>query len=213
MPWRRHVDGTRTSRQFQRETWTILGKKKEKLNVQVCPPFLPPSSLCRASSDIISSSQIRSILFTLPLFLSLSISLSLFLSLLIHSKIFFTKFRRKNGYVVNAVLLAFSSYLCHRAYILPSNFHRLSDRAGKWRVRQLSASSLWSTRVTPNPVAENVNFSHQDPKCIPCRNIIFTARIRFQREIEITPRENSFSKLRYFKLQLFQRAYLQFGNV
>lgn len=77
MPWRRHVDGTRTSRQFQRETWTILGKKKEKLNVQVCPPFLPPSSLCRASSDIISSSQIRSILFTLPLSLSISLSLSL----------------------------------------------------------------------------------------------------------------------------------------
>lgn len=111
--------------------------------------------------------------------------------------------------VVNAVLLAFSSYLCHRAYILPSKFHRLSDRAGKWRVRQLSASSLWSTRVTPNPVAENVNFSHQDPKCIPRRNIIFTpVKIRFQHGRNRATRENSFSKLQYFDNSVHDYAYI-----
>lgn len=93
------------------------------------------------------------------------------------------------------VVRAFSSYLCHRAYILPSKFHRLSGRAGKWRVRQLSASSLWSTRVTPGPVAENVNFSHQDPSCVEYRRNIIS-----QREFEPPTRRNPATrnpKLRY----------------
>lgn len=50
----------------------MLGEKKEKLNRT--SKFFPPS-LCRASSDIIPSSQIRSILFTLPLSLPLFLSL------------------------------------------------------------------------------------------------------------------------------------------
>ena len=179
----------------------MLGEKKEKLNRT--SKFFPPS-LCRASSDIIPSSQIRSILFTLPLSLPLSRSTR---------KFFSRNFVEKMDTlaVVNAVLLAFSSYLCHRAYILPSKFHRLSDRAGKWRVRQLSASSLWSTRVTPNRVAENVNFSHQDPKCIPRRNIIFTpVKIRFQHGRNRATRENSFSKLQYFDNSVHDYAYMLF---
>lgn len=59
----------------------------------------------------------------------------------------------------------------------------------------MSASSLWSTRVTPGPVAENVNFSHQDPSCVEYRRNIIS-----QHEFEPPTRRNSATrnpKLRY----------------
>lgn len=70
LPWRRRWNEVVDS--FSARRGQCLGKKKEKLNRT--SKFFPPS-LCRASSDIIPSSQIRSILFTLPLSLPLFLSL------------------------------------------------------------------------------------------------------------------------------------------
>lgn len=100
--------------------------------------------------------------------------------------------------VVNGVLRAFSSYLCHRAF----TFCRRTFTG--YPSREMARSSVECILIMVNscnaqPCRRECELFASGSEMYPVRrNIIFTARIRFQ-HVEIMPGENSFSKLQYFE--------------